>query len=264
MRPHPALRIESADGTPAPRERASLVALDGGEPGAEPGRTIFPGQARGNQLLAHAADAEEIDLHLCHRARERAKIGVRGQPVASLTCRLDPLRRMDRPIKLGHDSARERFDRGGGRGIGEDRNAEAVAQRIAGARRLAGRGARTTSLRGFVGGVFGGVAEVRHRIIPLPPRSVARPITAANQDDVVIKIAMNEADALERRTLDKVTWRLVPIITVCFFIAILDRVNIGFANAARRTSVRSPQLAAFTTKESLAPGLSTTYARRHG
>src|SRR6516165_3473274 len=44
-------------------------------------------------------------------------------------------------------------------------------------------------------------------------------------------IAMNEADSLERRTLDKVTWRLVPILTVCFFIAILDRVNIGFANA---------------------------------
>ena len=45
-------------------------------------------------------------------------------------------------------------------------------------------------------------------------------------------IAMNEADALERRTLDKVTWRLVPILAFCLFIAILDRVNIGFANAA--------------------------------
>jgi len=45
-------------------------------------------------------------------------------------------------------------------------------------------------------------------------------------------IAMSEADALERRTLDKVTWRLVPILAVCLFIAILDRVNIGFANAA--------------------------------
>ena len=35
----------------------------------------------------------------------------------------------------------------------------------------------------------------------------------------------------EKRTLDKVTWRLVPILSVCFFIAYLDRVNIGFANA---------------------------------
>ena len=133
MRPHPALRIESADGTPAARERASLVALDGGEPRAEVGRAVFAGQARGNELMAHAADAEEIDLCLCDRARERAKLGVRGQPLASLTCRLDPVRRMDRPIKFGHDLARERFDRGGGRGIGEDRNAEAMAQRIAGA-----------------------------------------------------------------------------------------------------------------------------------
>jgi len=129
----PALRIESADGTPAARERASLVALDGGEPRAEVGWAVFAGQARGNQLMAHAADAEEIDLRLCDRARERAKIGARGQAVASLACRLDPPRRINRPIKFGHDLARERLDRGGGCGIGEDRNAEAMAQRIAGA-----------------------------------------------------------------------------------------------------------------------------------
>src|ERR1700730_11148625 len=36
---------------------------------------------------------------------------------------------------------------------------------------------------------------------------------------------------LEQRTMDKVTWRLLPILIVCFFIAYLDRVNIGFANA---------------------------------
>ena len=48
--------------------------------------------------------------------------------------------------------------------------------------------------------------------------------------------AVTDAGALaragvEKRTLDKVTWRLVPILSVCFFIAYLDRVNIGFANA---------------------------------
>jgi MFS transporter, ACS family, tartrate transporter len=37
--------------------------------------------------------------------------------------------------------------------------------------------------------------------------------------------------ALERRTMDKVTWRLVPFLIVCYFIAFLDRVNVGFANA---------------------------------
>jgi MFS transporter, ACS family, tartrate transporter len=36
---------------------------------------------------------------------------------------------------------------------------------------------------------------------------------------------------LERRTMDKVTWRLLPFLIVCYFIAVLDRVNIGFANA---------------------------------
>jgi ACS family tartrate transporter-like MFS transporter len=36
---------------------------------------------------------------------------------------------------------------------------------------------------------------------------------------------------LEKRTMDKVTWRLVPLLIVCFAIAFLDRVNVGFANA---------------------------------
>ena len=36
--------------------------------------------------------------------------------------------------------------------------------------------------------------------------------------------------ALERRTMDKVAWRLLPILIVCFLINYLDRVNIGFAN----------------------------------
>jgi MFS transporter, ACS family, tartrate transporter len=36
---------------------------------------------------------------------------------------------------------------------------------------------------------------------------------------------------LERRTMDRVTWRLLPFLIVCYFIAVLDRVNVGFANA---------------------------------
>jgi hypothetical protein len=35
-------------------------------------------------------------------------------------------------------------------------------------------------------------------------------------------------DAIEKRTMDKVTWRLVPF----YFIAYLDRVNVGFVNAS--------------------------------
>jgi MFS transporter, ACS family, tartrate transporter len=36
-------------------------------------------------------------------------------------------------------------------------------------------------------------------------------------------------DALERRTIAKVTARLVPFLIVCYFVAYLDRVNVGFA-----------------------------------
>jgi ACS family tartrate transporter-like MFS transporter len=39
-------------------------------------------------------------------------------------------------------------------------------------------------------------------------------------------------DAIEKRTMDKVTWRLVPFLIACYFIAYLDRVNVGFANAS--------------------------------
>jgi MFS transporter, ACS family, tartrate transporter len=39
-------------------------------------------------------------------------------------------------------------------------------------------------------------------------------------------------DALEIRTVAKVTWRIVPFLVVCYFVAYLDRVNVGFAALA--------------------------------
>jgi MFS transporter, ACS family, tartrate transporter len=36
-------------------------------------------------------------------------------------------------------------------------------------------------------------------------------------------------DAIERRTVSKVMWRLMPFLVVCYFVAYLDRVNVGFA-----------------------------------
>jgi MFS transporter, ACS family, tartrate transporter len=39
-------------------------------------------------------------------------------------------------------------------------------------------------------------------------------------------------DELEKRTMGKVAWRLVPFLMLCYFIAYLDRVNVGFAGAA--------------------------------
>ncbi len=53
---------------------------------------------------------------------------------------------------------------------------------------------------------------------------VGGPVTA-------VTVADAATPGLERRTLEKVTWRLVPFLIVCFSIAYLDRVNIGFANA---------------------------------
>jgi len=39
-------------------------------------------------------------------------------------------------------------------------------------------------------------------------------------------------ETLERRTIAKVTWRLIPFLMVCYFVSFLDRVNLGFAGAA--------------------------------
>jgi hypothetical protein len=41
----------------------------------------------------------------------------------------------------------------------------------------------------------------------------------------------SESEALERRTIAKVAWRLLPFLLIGFFLAYVDRVNVGFANA---------------------------------
>ncbi len=41
-------------------------------------------------------------------------------------------------------------------------------------------------------------------------------------------------DTVEQRTISKVTWRLVPFLGLCYFIAYLDRVNVGFAGLTMR------------------------------
>jgi MFS transporter, ACS family, tartrate transporter len=37
------------------------------------------------------------------------------------------------------------------------------------------------------------------------------------------------ADAVEARTLTRVAWRFIPLLVLCYFVAYLDRVNVGFA-----------------------------------
>lgn len=44
-----------------------------------------------------------------------------------------------------------------------------------------------------------------------------------------MSIPMSPEGDLERRTLAKVTARLVPFLIICYFVAYLDRVNVGFA-----------------------------------
>src|SRR5277367_3219888 len=42
---------------------------------------------------------------------------------------------------------------------------------------------------------------------------------------------------IETRTMSKVAWRLVPFLMLCYFIAYLDRVNVGFAGATMRADL---------------------------
>ncbi|MFY9971305.1 MAG: MFS transporter, partial [Roseiarcus sp.] len=37
------------------------------------------------------------------------------------------------------------------------------------------------------------------------------------------------ADDIEARTIAKVAWRFIPFLILCYFVAYLDRVNVGFA-----------------------------------
>src|SRR5438874_779220 len=37
------------------------------------------------------------------------------------------------------------------------------------------------------------------------------------------------SDDIETRILGRVTWRLLPLLMTCYFIAYVDRVNVGFA-----------------------------------
>ena len=50
-------------------------------------------------------------------------------------------------------------------------------------------------------------------------------------------------DAVEIRTIAKVSRRLVPFLIICYFVAYLDRVNVGFAalNMNRELGLTSEQ-----------------------
>jgi len=55
-------------------------------------------------------------------------------------------------------------------------------------------------------------------------------------DQVATSSIVGSSD-VESTTMSKVTWRLVPFLMLCYFIAYLDRVNVGFAGATMRSDL---------------------------
>jgi hypothetical protein len=115
----PSRRLERPNGEFAPREGAPLVAIHHGEPRSEipntkrrragvrdrlRGGAGETSEGRGEEIMARAADADEIDLRLRHRPGELADLGIGG---------------------WSH-LAREGINRGRRRGVGENRQAQAV------------------------------------------------------------------------------------------------------------------------------------------
>src|SRR5437016_1010540 len=52
---------------------------------------------------------------------------------------------------------------------------------------------------------------------------------AAERSEVAMAPDLQPASDLERMTMRRVILRLVPFLMVCYFFALLDRVNVGFA-----------------------------------
>jgi D-galactonate transporter len=50
-------------------------------------------------------------------------------------------------------------------------------------------------------------------------------------------VAPEDAEALERRAYRRVTWRLIPFLFLCYVVAYLDRVNVGFAKLQMLTDL---------------------------
>ena len=45
------------------------------------------------------------------------------------------------------------------------------------------------------------------------------------------------AEEVEARTLNRVAWRFIPFLVLCYFVAYLDRVNVGFAKLTMDTDL---------------------------
>ena len=50
-------------------------------------------------------------------------------------------------------------------------------------------------------------------------------------------------DLVEKRTISKVMWRLMPFLFLCYFVAYLDRVNVGFAKLQMASALNMSETA---------------------
>jgi sugar phosphate permease len=55
------------------------------------------------------------------------------------------------------------------------------------------------------------------------------PTPQGRREREVLSAALTAQDAFVERTYGKVTWRLLPFTGICYLVAYIDRVNVGFA-----------------------------------
>jgi len=151
-------RIEGLDGGLPPRQRAAFVAV---EP-HQARRDVILGESRGHDLVAQAAHPQHVDLRLGDANGDRVTCFARV-----LTC----------------DAPGERGDLGRQRRVGEHRQAQAMAQRVARNGGLAGARARTGAARrvGAVGGENFFIGACSHRALVLTHARIRR-----NKNDVLV------------------------------------------------------------------------------
>src|SRR5579871_5840670 len=58
--------------------------------------------------------------------------------------------------------------------------------------------------------------------------------------------AAMDSTSIEKRTVRKIAWRIVPFVMLCYFVSFVDRVNVGFAALQMNHELRlSPAIFGF-------------------
>src|SRR3984893_4097367 len=75
--------------------------------------------------------------------------------------------------------------------------------------------------------VFGNLGLASNKQNPVHPESIARRVDQMAQQPAIS--TQVQVDPLERETIRRIAWRLMPLLMLGYFCAYLDRVNVGFA-----------------------------------